>query len=57
MLVINISATMLRQALVEDDKETWFRYHNPRLYKYYDVIRGQLLALDCYKQKTRNKWE
>ena len=55
MLIINISATMLRQALVEDDKETWFRYHNPRLYKYYDVIRGQLLALYCYKQKTRNK--
>lgn len=44
-----ISATMLRQALVEDDKDTWFKYHNSRLHKYYDVIRGQLLACDDYK--------
>lgn len=46
-----ISATMLRQALLEDDKETWFKYHNSRLHKYYDSIRGQLLACPYYHSK------
>lgn len=48
---IPISATMLREALIKDDKETWFKYHNPRLHKYYDQIRGQLLATEPYKKK------
>lgn len=48
---IPISATMLREALIKDDKETWFKYHNPRLHKYYDEIRGRLLATEPYKKK------
>lgn len=48
---IPISATMLRDALIKDDKETWFKYHNPRLHKYYDQVRGQLLATEPYKKK------
>lgn len=44
-----ISATMLRQAMVNDDKETWFKYHNPRLHKFYDELRGQLMEVDFYK--------
>lgn len=43
-----ISATMLRQCLISNDKETWFKYHNPRLHKYYDQLRGQLLATEPY---------
>ncbi|MEG2786418.1 MAG: adenylyltransferase/cytidyltransferase family protein [Romboutsia sp.] len=48
-----ISATMLREALLKDDKETWFEYHNPRLHKYYDVIRGQLLTAEPYSKKYK----
>lgn len=43
-----ISATELRRALVEDNKEMWFKYHNPRLHKYYDILRGELLAAKPY---------
>jgi nicotinamide-nucleotide adenylyltransferase len=46
-----ISATMLREALLKDDKETWFKYHNPKLHKYYDMLRGKLLAVEFYKNK------
>lgn len=48
-----ISATMLREALLKDDKEIWFKYHNPRLHKYYDAIRGQLLAAEPYSKKYK----
>ncbi|EJT5937181.1 adenylyltransferase/cytidyltransferase family protein [Clostridium perfringens] len=50
-----ISATMLRKAMVDNDKETWFKYHHPRLHKYYDSLRGQLMAVDHYKIKTKEK--
>ena len=47
---IPISATMLREALLKDDKDTWFSNHNPRLHKYYDAIRGELLATEPYSR-------
>lgn len=39
-----ISATMLRNAMIEDDTDTWFKYHDPKLHKFYDELRGQLMA-------------
>lgn len=46
-----ISGTMLREAMIMDDKETWFKYHSPKLHKYYDQLRGQLLEVDFYKKQ------
>lgn len=46
---IPISATMLREALLRNDRETWFEFHNPRLHKHYDRLKGELLAVEPYR--------
>ncbi|GCD11758.1 adenylyltransferase/cytidyltransferase family protein [Clostridium tagluense] len=46
-----ISATLLRDAMIRDDKDMWFKYHNPKLHKHYDKLRGQLLETVPYKAK------
>lgn len=51
---VPISATQLREALLRNDKETWFRYHNPKLHKHFDRLRGELLAAEPY-QKALDK--
>ena len=47
---VPISATMLREALLRNDKETWFKWHSPRLHKHFDRLRGELLAADPYER-------
>lgn len=46
---LKISATDMRRFMVEDNKEEWFKYHNSKLHKFYDELRGQLLQIDYYK--------
>lgn len=46
---LKISATDMRILMVEDNKEEWFKYHNSKLHKFYDELRGQLLQIDYYK--------
>lgn len=48
---INISATQLREYLLLDDKENWHKYTNPRIHKYYDSLRAELLTVPYYKDK------
>lgn len=57
-LIINraelpISATMLRQLMVEDKREEWMQFVNPRLHKMYDVLRAELLAVPYYKEMSK----
>ena len=47
---VPISATMLRESLLRNDKETWFKYHNSKLHKHYDRLRGELLAAEPYEK-------
>ncbi|MBO5969918.1 MAG: adenylyltransferase/cytidyltransferase family protein [Clostridia bacterium] len=52
-LIINrnelpISATMLRQLMVEDRRKEWMDLVNPRLHKMYDEIRRELLTVEFY---------
>lgn len=54
-LIINrsdlpISATMLREYMVNDDRKSWMSCVNPKLHKMYDEIRAELMAVDYYKQ-------
>ena len=54
-LIINrtelpISATMLRQLMVEDKREEWMQFVNPRLHKMYDEIRSELLGVPFYQE-------
>lgn len=55
-LIINrtelpISATMLRNYMVNDEREKWMEYVNPRLHKMYEEIRAELMTVPYYKQQ------
>ena len=54
-LIINrndlpISATALRQYMVEDNRKAWMALVNPKLHKMYDEIRAELMTVDFYKK-------
>ena len=48
---IPISATMVRQMMVEDNRREWMRWVNPRLHKMYDEIRKELMTVPFYQMK------
>ena len=57
-LIINraelpISATMLRQLMLEDKRKEWMNCVNPKLHKMYDRLRRELLAVPYYAEE----WE
>lgn len=59
-LIINrgelpISATMLRQYMVEDNRKAWMALVNPKLHKMYDEIRAELMTVDYYNQQVQPK--
>ena len=49
-----ISATMLRQYMVEDNRKAWMELVNPKLHKMYDEIRSELMTVDFYRNKKEN---
>lgn len=54
-LIINraelpISATMLRQLMVDDKREEWMALVNPKLHKMYDELRAELMSVPYYRQ-------
>lgn len=54
-LIINrselpISATMLRQYMVDDNRKAWMALVNPKLHKMYDEIRAELMTVEFYKK-------
>lgn len=53
-LIINraelpISATMLRQYMVEDNRKAWMELVNPKLHKMYDELRNELMTVEFYQ--------
>lgn len=55
-LIINraelpISATMLRQLMVADNRKEWMKWVNPKLHKMYDELRRELMSVNFYKDK------
>lgn len=53
-LIINrselpISATMLRQFMVDDNRKAWMECVNPKLHKMYDEIRRELMTVEFYQ--------
>ena len=57
-LIINraelpISATMVRERMVRDDRKGWMELVNPKLHKMYDQLRAELMSVDFYKE-TQN---
>ena len=49
-----ISATMLREMMVKDERREWMKWVNPKLHKMYDRLRAELMEVPYYKelQKT-----
>lgn len=55
-LIINrnelpISATMLRQLMVENNRKEWMKWVNPRLHKMYDELRKELMTIKYYRNQ------
>lgn len=48
---LNISATMLRDLMVQDKRREWMELVNPKLHKMYDELRNELLTVDFYRNK------
>lgn len=47
---IEISATKLREYLVQDEKEKWKQYVPEKIWDMYEELREELLKIDCYKK-------
>ncbi len=57
-----ISATMLREMMVKDERKQWMEWVDPKLHKMYDSLRAELLSVPFYqnlqkKLMTKNKEE
>ena len=48
-----ISATMLREYMVQDRRQDWMQCVNPKLHKMYDEIRRELLTVDYYENQLK----
>lgn len=45
-----ISATQIRKLMVEDNREEWMKWVDPKLHKLYDRLRSELMEIDYYKR-------
>lgn len=45
-----ISATMLREMMMKDQRAEWMKWVDPRLHKMYDRLRSELLAVEAYRK-------
>lgn len=48
---VPISATMVRDMMVRDDRREWQKWVNPRLHKMYDELRSELMTVPYYREK------
>ena len=46
---MKISATMVREFMVHDEREKWMECVNPKLHKMYERLRSELMTVDFYK--------
>lgn len=59
-LIINrsdlpISATLVREYMVYDQRKEWMKLVNPKLHKMYDELRMQLMSVEWYRKKLESK--
>lgn len=57
-LIINrselpVSATMLREYMVKDNRKDWMTYVNPKLHKMYDELRRELMSVKFYQKMSQ----
>lgn len=49
-----ISATMLRELMILDDRKAWMKWVDPKLHKMYDRLRGELMTVPYYQKMARS---
>lgn len=49
-----ISATMLREMMVKDERKEWMQYVDPKLHKMYDELRAELMSVPFYQEMAKN---
>lgn len=50
---IPISATMLRDMMVKDERREWMKWVDPKMHKIYDNLRAELMSIDFYKNRFK----
>lgn len=50
---IPISATMLRDMMVKDERREWMKWVDPKMHKMYDNLRAELMSIDFYKNRFK----
>lgn len=50
---IPISATMLRDLMVTNDRKEWMKWVDPRLHKMYDRLRNELMTVAWYQERLK----
>lgn len=50
---IPVSATMLRELMVRDERREWMKWVSPKLHKFYDRIRDELMTVPFYQEMAR----
>ena len=48
-----ISATMLRELMVKNDRREWMKWVDPKLHKLYDKLRNELMTVPFYQEMER----
>ena len=47
-----ISATMLREMMVKDNRKEWMKWVDPKLHKMYDELRAELMSVPFYQKEN-----
>ena len=48
-----ISATMLREMMVKDERKEWMKWVDPKLHKMYDELRSELMSVPFYQEMAK----
>lgn len=48
-----ISATMLRELMVKDNRREWMKWVDPKLHKIYDRLRNELMSVPFYQEMAK----
>lgn len=48
-----ISATMLRELMVKDNRREWMKWVDPKLHKMYDRLRNELMSVPFYQKMAK----
>lgn len=46
-----ISATMLREMMLKDERKEWMQHVSPKMHKMYDSLRAELMSIEFYQKK------